>query len=186
MDPREDLVRHYRWLRQYGLNDSHSGNASVRTGTDCWVTPTGACADTLTADRLLRCPLDAAAPAGASLDAPLHLAVYRHNPRAGAVLHSHGPHVIAMTLDGEDFVPVDFEGQYYFPRVPVLRIAYGDYVDEAPERVARALADYPVAVVAGHGVYAWGETLELAYKWSCSVESSARIAWLQRNGPCAP
>ena len=47
MDPRSDLVRHYLWLRRYGLNDSHSGNASVRDGELVWVTPTGCCADTL-------------------------------------------------------------------------------------------------------------------------------------------
>lgn len=32
MHMKDDLVRHYHWLRQYGLNDSHSGNASVRDG----------------------------------------------------------------------------------------------------------------------------------------------------------
>ena len=64
MDPRLDLIRHYRWLRQYGLNDSHSGNASVRCGEDYWVTPTGACADTLEADALIRCPLDGKPAAG--------------------------------------------------------------------------------------------------------------------------
>ena len=42
MDCKEDLVRHYRWLRQYGNNDSHSGNASTRVGDTLWVTPTGA------------------------------------------------------------------------------------------------------------------------------------------------
>ena len=45
MDPRLDLIRHYRWLRQYGLNDSHSGNISLRSGDDYWISPTGACAD---------------------------------------------------------------------------------------------------------------------------------------------
>ena len=34
-------------------------------------------------------------------------------PRAGAVLHSHGAYSVALTMDGEDFVPADFEGQYY-------------------------------------------------------------------------
>jgi L-fuculose-phosphate aldolase len=35
-------------------------------------------------------------------------------------------------------------------------------------------------VVRGHGVYAAAATLDLAYKWTCSLESSARIAWLAR------
>lgn len=105
MDPREDLVRHYRWLRQHGNNDSHSGNASVRVDHDFWVTPSGACADLLSADQLLRCQLDGRLAEGASLDARLHMLVYRHNPDAAAVLHSHGPHTVALTMNGEDFVP---------------------------------------------------------------------------------
>ena len=128
MDPRSDLIRHYRWLRQYGLNDSHSGNLSVRNGNDYWITPTGACADTLEADTLIRCALNAEPASGASLDAPLHRLVYEKNPAAGAVVHSHGAYSVAITLSGEDFIPADFEGQYYFPRIPVLDIRYRDYL----------------------------------------------------------
>jgi L-fuculose-phosphate aldolase len=34
--------------------------------------------------------------------------------------------------------------------------------------------------VRGHGVYATARNLNLAYKWSCSLELSARTAWLAR------
>jgi L-fuculose-phosphate aldolase len=179
-DARHALVRCYRWLRQYGLNDSHSGNASLREGEIAWVTPTGCSADTLEVDDLLACRLDRPAPPGASLDAPLHLAVYRARPGATAVLHSHGPHSIAMTLAGGDFRPADFEGRYYFPRVPVLEIPPELYTARSPDEVAAALAEHRICVVRGHGVYAVGDTLDLAYKWTCSLESSARIAWLAR------
>jgi L-fuculose-phosphate aldolase len=179
-DPREALVRYYRWLRQHGLNDSHSGNASVRDGGIAWVTPTGCGGDTLEPGDLLPCPLDAPPPPRASLDAPLHLAVYAARPEARAVLHSHGPHTIAMTLGGGDFRPADFEGQYYFPVVPVLEIPPDQYTTRSPREVAEALATHRVCVVRGHGVYAAAESLDLAYKWSCSLESSARIAWLAR------
>lgn len=178
MDLRPDLVRHYRWLRQYGLNDSHSGNLSVRCDTHYWITPTGACADTLETGDLVRCPLDTQPPSGASLDANLHRQVYRRNPLARAVMHSHGPYSTAMTLNGEDFLPSDFEGQYYFQRIPVLDIPYAEYVQQAPTAVAETLAEYPVAVVRGHGVYVCAESLDLAYKWTSSFESSARLAWL--------
>jgi len=176
MDIKQDLVRHYRWLRQYGNNDSHSGNASVRVDDSLWVTPTGACADTLTADDLVFCPLTGACAGGASLDAPLHQQVYRASPRARAILHSHGPYTVAITLSGEDFEPLDFEGQYYFPRVPVVSIPYDRYVELAPAAVAGGLADHRIMVVRGHGVYACAESLNLAYKWACSLELSAKTA----------
>ena len=181
VDGREDLVRYYRWLRCYGLNDSHSGNASLRIGEQMIITPTGCCADTLESEQLVSCPLAGPPAGGASLDATLHLAVYEARPDAGAVLHSHGPHAIALTMDGEDFVPVDFEGQYYFSHIPVLNIPFEQYVDASPLAVAGALADSNAAIIRGHGIYACGETLDQAYKWTCSVESSARIAWLQRR-----
>lgn len=184
-EPRETLVRHYRWLRAYGNNDSHSGNASVRDGDTVWVTPTGACADTLGPEDLIACSLDGPPPTGASLDAPLHVRVYQSNPAAAAVLHSHGPYTVAMTFDGRDFTPIDFEGQYYFPRVPVITVPYEHYVNRAPDLVAQALSEYRITVVRGHGVYACGTTINLAYKWTCSLELSARTAFLARQAGTA-
>jgi L-fuculose-phosphate aldolase len=181
MDPREDLTRHYRWLRQHGNNDSHSGNASVRVDDDFWVTPTGACADLLSADQLLRCQLDGTLAEGASLDARLHMLVYKNNSETRSVLHSHGPHTVALTMNGEDFIPPDFEGQLYFPRVPVITIPYERYIAEAPEQVAAVLAEHPIMVVRGHGVYAQAKSINLAYKWSCSLELSAKTAYLARQ-----
>jgi L-fuculose-phosphate aldolase len=181
MNSPSELILYYQWLRRYGLNDSHSGNASLRIGDDLWVTPTGACADTLTEEDLVRCRLGAEPSPGASLDAALHTEVYRHNPKLGAVLHSHGPYSVAMTLSGEDFEPIDFEGQYYFKRVPVLTIPYERYLSDAPKQVGETLRRHPITVVRGHGVYAAALDLNLAYKWTCSLELSAKTAYIART-----
>jgi L-fuculose-phosphate aldolase len=187
MSPKADLVRYYRWLRRYGLNDSHSGNASVRDGETVWVTPTGACADILEEGDLVACSLGRPPAEGASLDAALHLMAYAENPELGAVLHSHGPYSVALTLDGMDFSPLDFEGRYYFPRVPVIAIPFEDYLADSPRQVAAALVQHKVCVVRGHGVYAGGSCLNLAYKWTCSLELSAKTAYVARTaGVCGP
>ncbi|MBE0438622.1 MAG: class II aldolase/adducin family protein [Gammaproteobacteria bacterium] len=178
---KRDLVQHYMWLRQYGCNDSHSGNASFRWHDEIWVTPTGCCADTLHADDLVCCHSDGLVETGASLDAALHIQIYQRNPHARAVFHSHGPYTVALTLNGKDFVPIDFEGQYYFPNVPVISIPFERYVELAPVAVSESLKAHKVAVVRGHGVYASAATINLAYKWSCSVELSAKTAWLARQ-----
>ncbi len=184
MNVKDDLVQYYRWLRQYGLNDSHSGNASIRSQDVVWITPGGCCADTLVAEDLVRCDLDDDPPDGASLDAPLHLSVYRRSPATTAVLHSHGPHCIALTLDGQELAPRDFEGAYYFADVPLLNIEYKDYLSQSPAAVAEALSHAKIAIVKGHGVYAHGVNLGLAYKWTCALEASARIIYLARqNNP---
>jgi len=181
MNIKDDLVRHYRWLRQYGLNDSHSGNASVRDGDSIWITPTGCCADTLSSGDLVECGINDRIGKGASLDAPLHLAIYQANPESRAMLHSHGPYSIAMTMDNEEFIPADFEGQLYFSRVPVITIPYDRYTEQAPRLVSEVLAEYPIAVVRGHGVYACAESLTLAYKWTCALELSAKTAFIAQQ-----
>ncbi|MEE8387712.1 MAG: class II aldolase/adducin family protein [Acidiferrobacterales bacterium] len=186
MTQKQELVETYRWLRQYGLNDSHSGNASIRNGDAVWVTPTGACADTLTEADLVACSIDGFVGEKASLDAPLHIAVYRSNPDARCVLHSHGPNTVAITMDGKDFVPPDFEGAYYFQRVPVLNIPYQDYLDESPGQVSRSLARHRITVVRGHGVYACAETINLAYKWTSSLELSANTAFIAKLSGTIP
>jgi L-fuculose-phosphate aldolase len=183
---RRILARYYRWLRRYGLNDSHSGNASLRLGDELLITPTGACADTLRPEALVRGPLDAPRPEGASRDWALHQAVYRRHPRAMAVLHSHCPHAVALTLAGGDFAPVDLEGELYFPRVPAVDVDGLRYVETAPEPLARALDAHGIAIIRGHGVYAMGENLDEAYKLTCSLEQSATIAWLARMGGTTP
>lgn len=181
MNIKKDLVRYYAWLRNFGYNDSHSGNASVRSENTIWVTPSGACADTLHADDLIACDIYGSTGENASYDAKLHIEVYKRNPKAQAVLHSHGPHTIALTMDGKDFIPEDFEGKLYFPAVSVHSIDFDQYSDQSPEVVANTLSKDCITVVRGHGVYACAESLNLAYKWTCSLEHSAKIAYLTRQ-----
>ncbi len=181
MGMKRELVRYYRWLRRYGYNDSHSGNASVRMGKRFWITPTGCCADTLRPKDLIECPVNGPCPEGASGDAALHQRVYQENGDVGAVLHSHGPYSVAVTLNGEEFVPPDFEGHYYFPSVPVATVPYEDYWRDAPAVVAGILTQHPIMVVRGHGVYSAGASLNLAYKWTCSLELSAKTAVIAKQ-----
>lgn len=186
MTLKQELVETYRWLRQYGLNDSHSGNASIRDGETIWITPTGACADTLKQGDLVACGMNGSIGENASLDAPLHIAVYQSNNEARCVLHSHGPNTVAITMDGKDYVPPDFEGAYYFQRVPVITIPYQDYLDESPGQVSRSLSNHRIAVVCGHGVYACAETINLAYKWTSSLESSAKTTFIAKLSGTLP
>ncbi len=179
---RRALVRYYRWLRRYGLNDSHSGNASLRLGERLLITPTGACADTLRPAALVAGPVTGARPDGASRDWALHQAVYRRHRHAAAILHSHCPHAVALTLAAGDFEPLDLEGRLYFPRVPTVDADGTRYLDTAPEPVAKALDAHGIAILRGHGVYAMGRDLDEAYRLTCSLEQSATIAWLARFG----
>ncbi len=179
MSSRTDLIRFYHLLRVYGYNDSHSGNASCRVNeSDYLVTPTGACADLLEPEDLVKANIHSDPPDGASLDSELHRRVYLANPEANALLHSHVPHLLAMTMDGRDFIPSDFEGLYYFGHIIVLDLPHEEVLTGAAKEVPGVLKDHPIVVVRGHGAYAQGQDLEQAYKWICSAELSAKTAWL--------
>ncbi len=178
------LARVYRRLRAFGLNDSHSGNASLRAGDWFWITPRGAMADGFRADMLVRVPVVGAIPERASSDAPLHQRVYQRVPEARSVLHVHAPHALALTLSGEPLRLLDLEGRLYFgEEVPVVEIPYERHFADAPERVSNVLTTARACIERGHGVYVWGASVEEAYKWACSLEASARLVWLSRHRP---
>jgi L-fuculose-phosphate aldolase len=181
MDDKTSLVRFYALLRQHGLNDSHSGNISFRRDGEFYITPTGACADLLTAEQLVGCTMDDTHIDRASQDQHVHRAVYRHNPEAHGVIHSHNPYTVALTMSGDDFLPVDLEGQLFFPKVPVISISFKGYFEHSPILIATTLAEYPAVIVRGHGVYAQGESLEQAYHWCTALEQSAKTTFLARQ-----
>jgi L-fuculose-phosphate aldolase len=179
-----DLVRIYRRMREYGLNDPHSGNASIRLGRRVWITPHGAWAEELIESELVVVDLDSEIPAGASLDAPLHCATYREQGTHGAVLHGHGLYSVAVSLQGAaSFEPLDFEGQLSFPRVPIVDASRETPFEDAARAVSRALRDHPLAIVRGHGVYSAAGSLEEAWHHLAALEWSAELAWLCRTDP---
>lgn len=180
-DPRMGLIQTLQRLRADGYNDAATGNASVREGEHFWITPSSAVREATVAEDLITCSLDAPLPEGASLDTPIHREVYRRQPEVGAVLHSHGPHSVAVSFAGRDFEPPDFEGARLLGNVPVLRVAPDAHQEQAPAKVAEALSAYPVCIIAGHGVYACGPTIRDAYRWTMTLELSARIFVIARE-----
>ncbi len=177
-----DLVRIYRRMREYGLNDPHSGNASLRLGNQVWITPHGAWAEELTDAELVLLDLDSEIPTGASWDTPLHCATYRKQKAHGAVLHGHGLYSVAVSLlGGSSFEPLDFEGRLSFPRVPIVDSSPETPFEDAARAVSEALREHPLAIVRGHGVYSAAASLEEAWQHLAALEWSAELAWLHQE-----
>lgn len=162
-------------LYRLGLVSSHGGNLSVRDGHDIWITGTGTMLG-----RLRERHISLVKPDGSfegpppSSDTALHLAVYALGG-AGAVVHAHPHHAIAMTFDIARFVPPDFEGQHFLEDVPVI--------PQGPNQVAQIAATLQtrlVVVLQGHGAYARGGNLWEALHWITALEESAHIAWLRK------
>ena len=118
---------------------------------------------------------DTAPAAEPSMDLALHRAIYAAVPQAQAVVHAHPRHAIALSLVSNEIHPRDLEGRHYLGLVPVIA---GD--GDVAAALAAALRQHKIAVVAGHGSYAWGEDLWQALQWTSVLEESAQVLWLLR------
>ena len=189
MKTKEQLIFYYQLLRKYGLNDSHSGNASIRDNDNFIITKSGACADLIESADLLECAINSiktpsvksTQPIRPSLDTGIHQSIYQRYPEFNAVLHAHNPYTIAQTFNGSYFSPLDFEGQLYFGDLDIIECDTNNYLETMPQRISDALQNNKLVIVRTHGVYVGAETAELAYKWLCSLEQSAKIKWLAKG-----
>jgi methylthioribulose-1-phosphate dehydratase len=160
-----------------------SGNLSAREGDGFWITASGRHKGRLTTDDFVRIDaegqlVEARAPgARASAETSIHAAVYRRVPLAQAVLHVHGPAgtiaswnakspelklpnlelLKAFDLwDAEPNVAIEV-----FPNHPSVP----DIAAEVDARLAEVRFDLPGFLIAGHGLTAWGPSLERA-EWA--------------------
>jgi len=165
-----------RDLYQLALVTSHGGNLSRRDGDDIWITGTGTMLGRLHERHIARVRADGSheGPAPSS-DTILHTAIYALSD-AGAIVHAHPRHAIALSFAADEFVPGDLEGQLHLRQVPV--IAQGP---RQTEEIALALRESRIAVLRGHGAYARGRDLWEALHWTTALEESAQIEVLRRS-----
>lgn len=172
----EDFARVGRILFQGGLNNSHSGNMSVRVGDRLVITRRGAMLGELGEGDLVDVGIDGddSGIALASTEVSVHRAVYTSTSHL-ALVHTHPRSATALSLGQDSVVPVDDEGRYYFKRVPVLAVGMSIGSGELAEKLPGLLRDFPVVLVRGHGAFAVGDTLEEglqmshALEWSCDI-----------------
>jgi len=176
--PAELFSRAGRILFEGGLNNSHSGNLSLRMGDRILITRRGSMLGELTPSDLVEVPVegDGCDLQQASTEVNVHRSVYRAT-RHLALVHAHPKAAIALSMGREWLVPVDAEGKFYFSRIPVLAAKNTIGSKEVEEKIPRLLARYPVVVVRGHGAFAAGPTLEdgvrtiFSLEWSCDIFS---------------
>lgn len=178
----KDFQRFGRDLFLAGLNNSHSGNLSVRCGDRIIITRRGSMLGHLEKNDLIETGLlkNDENTALASTEIGVHRAIYRGTSNL-AVVHAHPVHAIALSLLEDEILPIDSEGKYYLHRIPVLGVEQTIASKEVEEKLPGLLKEYKIAMVRGHGSFAAGQTLEEAYKWTSSLENACRIIYLTRT-----
>lgn len=101
---RAEIARVGRSLFERGYVHASAGNISVRLEGDegYLITPTDACLGFLQPDRLAHVAPDGTQLAGdrASKTLALHRRIYDADPEARCIIHTHGTHLVALTLSG--------------------------------------------------------------------------------------
>jgi methylthioribulose-1-phosphate dehydratase len=168
-----------RRLDQCGLAPATGGNYSIRLGEGAIaMTVSGAHKGRLTQDDIMQVtrdgtPLDGKKPSAETL---LHCLIYQVDADAGAVLHTHSiaGTVLSRALAGADHIQLaDYELLKIFPGVDTHdALVSMPLVDNSQDMPALAdqlrpilLAQSPILpafYIRGHGLYAWGPTIEQA------------------------
>ena len=179
------IVREFQWvgreLMALGLLSLHAGNLSVRRNGRVFITRTGSSLGHLGAGDVVETPLGRGQRPHprASMELPTHLAIYEATS-AGAVLHAHPPSAIALSFVADRIVPMDSEGAIILRKVPVIRAKNVVASHEVARQAAALLKDHRIVVVATHGSFAVGQSLEEALSVTTTLEMSAKIALMVR------
>lgn len=178
---REAICRVGRSMFERGLTFGSSGNISVRIEDGWLMTPTNVAMDRLDPARLARLDRDGRHVEG---DAPtkeafLHMAMYGRRHGAGAIVHLHATHSVAVScladIDARDVLPPITA--YYVMRVGRLPLVpYFPPGDPGLAEAVGALAgDHAAMLLANHGPVVAGPTLDAAASAIEELEETARL-----------
>lgn len=184
---RDAIATYGASLFERGLTFGSSGNISVRLDDGWLMTPTGVSLGHLDPARISK--LD---PDGAHVDGDkptketfLHLVMYRRNARAGAAVHLHSTHSVAVSclrdIDPEDVLPP--LTAYYVMRIGKLPLV--PYYPPGDPRLGDAVAGYAdrhhAVLLANHGPVVAGPSLEYAANAVEELEETAKLHLLLRR-----
>jgi len=189
---RDKIAKLGKSIFDRGLTAGSSGNISVRVDDGWLMTPTGSSLGDLDPARISKLDNRGKHVGG---DAPtkesfLHVAMYEQRPKAGAVVHLHSVHSVAVscmaTIDKTNVLPP--LTAYYVMRIGVLPlIPYFAPGDLDLARAVREMAsNHHAVLLANHGPVVAGTSLEDAVYATEELEETAKLYLLLRDKPTRP
>jgi ribulose-5-phosphate 4-epimerase/fuculose-1-phosphate aldolase len=178
---REQITLFGKSLFDRGLTMGSSGNISVRLDDGWLLTPTNACLGRLDPSAIAKLDDSGGHISGdpPSKEGFLHRAVYEERAGAGAIVHLHSTHSVAVSclpdVDPRDVLPP--LTAYYVMRVGTLPLVpYYPPGDRSLAQAVRGLAaKHSAVLLANHGPVVAGKTLEAALYATEELEESARL-----------
>ncbi len=182
---RETICLFGRSLFDRGLTAGSSGNISVRLSDGGWLTtPTNSSLGFLDPGRLSRLDSDGRLASGdaPTKELPLHTALYETRKDAGAIVHLHSTHSVAVSMlpdiDPANALPP--MTAYYVMKVGrTALVPYYRPGDSAVVDAIRGLAGrYSAVLLANHGPVVAGRDLEAAVYATEELEETAKLRLL--------
>lgn len=149
-----------------------------------WTMRFGLGLDEIDADNLLLVDDDLRVIRGDGMPNPsnrFHLWIYRHRPEVNAIIHTHPPHVSALSMIGEPLAvahmdtAVFYEDCAYLPEWPGVPIG-----DEEGRIISGVLGNKRAALLAHHGLVTACGTVEEAAMLALFLEGAAKLQLLAR------
>lgn len=188
-DARDLISEIGRSMFERRLTFGSSGNISVRIDDGWLMTPTGSSLGRLDPARLSKLDESGKLVAGdqPTKESFLHLAMYKERARAGAVVHLHSTHSVAVScldcINHEDVLPPITA--YYVMRVGTLPLVpyYAPGDKALGDAVGKLAAKHSAMLLANHGPVVAGSSLSAAVDAIEELEETARLYLLLHGRP---
>ena len=184
---REEVCWFGKSIFDRGLTAGSSGNISVRVDGGFLMTPTNSCLGRLDPAALSKVDASGNTISGdkPTKEAFLHLSMYAERPTAGAIVHLHSTHSVAVSVlaDTDPLNPIPPITAYYVMKIGRLALlpyyAPGDMtLANAVREVARG---HHAVLLSNHGPVIAGKDLETAVYATEELEETAKLYLLLRG-----
>ena len=184
---REEICTLGKSMFDRGLTVGSSGNLSARTGDGWLMTPTNSCLGRLDPAKLSKVDAQGNLISGdkQTKESFLHLSMYAERPSAGAIVHLHSTHSVAVSClaDVDPKQPIPPITAYYVMKIGNLVLlpyyAPGDMT--LANAVKEVAGKHHAILLANHGPIVAGKDLESAVYATEELEETARLYLLLRG-----
>jgi len=184
---REEICWFGKSMYDRGLTAGSSGNISARVDGGWLMTPTNSCLGRLDPGTLSKVDEKGASISGdkPTKEAFLHLSMYAQRPGAGAIVHLHSTHSVAVSVlaDIDHENPIPPLTAYYVMKIG--RLALVPYYAPGDLTLANAVRevaeDHHAVLLANHGPIVAGKDLETAAYATEELEETAKLYLLLRG-----
>ena len=185
LSDRETVAVACRILAHEGHAQSLAGQVTKRLDDETFWTTHFACGlRDATADNLVRFDRDMQVIEGDGMPNPavrFHLWIYAHRPELRCIVHTHPPHVAALSMLGEPLEIAHMDAMMLYESCAFLSDWPGvPLANEEGRIISEALGDKPAILLAHHGLLTAAASVERATYMAVALESAARLHLLAR------